>query len=49
MLARAGLSIAMGNAPDAVKAKAHTTTRANDEDGVAHAIDTLILRTGDTE
>jgi len=49
MLARAGLSIAMGNAPDAVKAKAHTTTRANDEDGVAHAIDTIILRTGDTE
>jgi Cof subfamily protein (haloacid dehalogenase superfamily) len=49
MLARAGLSIAMGNAPDAVKAKAHATTRANDEDGVAHAIDTLILRTGDTE
>ncbi len=49
MLARAGLSIAMGNAPDAVKAKAHATTRANDEDGVAHAIDTLILRSGDTE
>lgn len=49
MLARAGLSIAMGNAPDAVKAKAHATTRANDEDGVAHAIDTMILRTGDTE
>ncbi|WP_294195196.1 Cof-type HAD-IIB family hydrolase [uncultured Sphingomonas sp.] len=49
MLARAGLSIAMGNAPDAVKAKAHATTRANDEDGVAHAIDTIILRSGDTE
>lgn len=49
MLARAGLSIAMGNAPDAVKAKAHATTRANDEDGVAHAIDTIILPRGDTE
>ena len=49
MLARAGLSIAMGNAPDAVKAKAHATTRANDEDGVAHAIETIILPRGDTE
>ncbi|WP_394648670.1 Cof-type HAD-IIB family hydrolase [uncultured Sphingomonas sp.] len=49
MMARAGLSIAMGNAPDAVKAKAHATTRTNDEDGVAHAIDTIILRSGDTE
>ncbi|PZQ61756.1 MAG: hydrolase Cof [Sphingomonas taxi] len=43
MLARVGLSIAMGNAPDAVKAAAHETTRANDADGVAHAIDTIIL------
>jgi Cof subfamily protein (haloacid dehalogenase superfamily) len=49
MLARAGLSIAMGNAPEAVKAKAHATTRANDEDGVAHAIETIILPRGDTE
>ncbi|KQN90909.1 hydrolase Cof [Sphingomonas sp. Leaf231] len=49
MLARAGLSIAMGNAPDAVKAAAHETTRANDADGVAHAIDTIILPRGDTE
>ena len=43
MLKRAGLSIAMGNAPDAVKAAAAEVTRANTEDGVAHAIDTLIL------
>ncbi|WP_267379349.1 Cof-type HAD-IIB family hydrolase [Sphingomonas sp. GC_Shp_6] len=43
MLERAGLSIAMGNAPDAVKAKAHEHTTANDADGVAHAIDTIIL------
>lgn len=43
MLARAGLSIAMGNAPDHVKAAAHETTRANDADGVAHAIDTIVL------
>ncbi|WP_375398941.1 Cof-type HAD-IIB family hydrolase [uncultured Sphingomonas sp.] len=43
MLERAGLSIAMGNAPDAVKAAAHDVTDANDADGVAHAIDRLIL------
>ena len=43
MLTRAGLSIAMGNAPDAVKAAAHHVTTGNDADGVAHAIDTLIL------
>lgn len=43
MLRRAGLSIAMGNAPDHVKAAAHATTSANDADGVARAIDTLIL------
>lgn len=49
MLARAGLSIAMGNAPDAVKRAAHKTTRPNDHDGVAHAIDTIILTSGDTE
>lgn len=43
MLERAGLAIAMGNAPDAVKAKAHHVTRTNAEDGVAYAIDTLVL------
>jgi hypothetical protein len=43
MLERAGLAIAMGNAPDAVKAVAGHVTRANDADGVAHAIDTIIL------
>ncbi len=47
MLRRAGLAIAMGNAPDPVKAAAGHTTRTNDEDGVAHAIDTLILPHGD--
>jgi len=47
MLERAGLAIAMGNAPDPVKAIAHQVTAANDADGVAHAIDTIILpRTG---
>ncbi|AXJ94664.1 MULTISPECIES: Cof-type HAD-IIB family hydrolase [unclassified Sphingomonas] len=43
MLDIAGFSIAMGNAPDAVKAKADAVTRANDADGVAYAIDTLIF------
>lgn len=44
MLVKAGLAIAMGNAPDAVKAKAHEVSRANDEDGVAWAIDHIILK-----
>ncbi|SFP73092.1 Cof-type HAD-IIB family hydrolase [Sphingomonas rubra] len=44
MLEKAGLSIAMGNAPDAVKAKAQHVSRANDEDGVAWAIDNIILK-----
>lgn len=43
MLERAGLAVAMGNAPDPVKQAADEVTRANDADGVAHAIDTLIL------
>ena len=47
MLEIAGLAIAMGNAPDAVKDRADEITSANDADGVAHAIDTIILpRTG---
>jgi Cof subfamily protein (haloacid dehalogenase superfamily) len=44
MLARAGLAIAMGNAPDAVKAHAHQVSKANDEDGVAWAIDHFIIK-----
>lgn len=43
MLARAGLPIAMGNAPDAVKAAARHVTEANHADGVALAIDRYIL------
>jgi Cof subfamily protein (haloacid dehalogenase superfamily) len=42
MFARAGLSIAMGQAPDAVRAAADWTTSSNEEDGVAHAIERLI-------
>ncbi len=43
MFARAGLSIAMGQGPAAVRAAADRVTRSNDEDGVAHAIDEIVL------
>ena len=43
MLEAVGLSIAMGNAPPAVQDLADEVTRANDADGVAHAIDTIII------
>ena len=42
MLAKAGFSIAMGNGPEAVRRAAQHVTLGNDQDGVAHAIDTLI-------
>ena len=43
MFARAGLSIAMGQAPPEVRAAARHTSTSNDDDGVAHAIDTILL------
>ncbi len=43
MFDRAGFSVAMGQAPDAVKAKADEVSASNDEDGVAVAIDRFIL------
>ncbi len=43
MLDIAGYAVAMGNAPAEVKALADAVTTGNDADGVAHAIDTLIL------
>jgi Cof subfamily protein (haloacid dehalogenase superfamily) len=43
MFARAGISIAMGQAPQEVRSQARYTTTSNDEDGVAHAIDTILL------
>ena len=43
MFAVAGTSIVMGQAPDAVKAKAGHVSTGNDQDGVAHAIDTILL------
>lgn len=42
MFARAGLSIAMGQAPDAVRAAANLITAANDADGVAAALDLIL-------
>ncbi|WP_346353012.1 Cof-type HAD-IIB family hydrolase [Azotosporobacter soli] len=43
MIRYAGLGIAMGNAPDEVKLQAVAVTLSNEEDGVAHAIDTYLL------
>jgi hypothetical protein len=43
MFARAGHSIAMGQGPQAVRDRADAVTLGNDQDGVAHAIDTMIL------
>ncbi|MDM0110743.1 Cof-type HAD-IIB family hydrolase [Variovorax sp. J22R133] len=42
MFARAGLSIAMGQAPDSVRAAADWVTASNEDDGVARAIERLI-------
>ncbi len=39
----AGYAVAMGNAPPDVQARAAAVTGGNDDDGWAHAIDTLIL------
>lgn len=44
MFAKAGLSLAMGNASAEVKAAADYTTSNNDDDGAAAAIDWFILR-----
>ena len=43
MLTRAGLPIVMANAPDAVREQISVHTRSNADDGVAYAIDTIIL------
>ena len=42
MLRHAGLSVAMGNAKDAVKAVAHRTIGRNDEDGLAIFLEELV-------
>jgi len=46
MFGVAGLSIAMGQAPAAVRRAADVTTASNDEDGFARAIDRFILAAG---
>ena len=43
MFRKSGISIAMGNATDEVKAQATYVTRSNTEDGFAYAIDHFIL------
>jgi len=43
MFARAGLPIAMGQAPEEVRAAARYVSTSNDADGVAHAIDLYLL------
>ncbi|MBB2201470.1 Cof-type HAD-IIB family hydrolase [Gluconacetobacter tumulisoli] len=43
MLDEAGVAIAMGNAPDGVKAHAHFVTDSNGQDGWAHAMERYIL------
>ena len=43
MFEAAGFAIAMGNATDAVKAKADATTAGNNEEGFAQAVERLIL------
>jgi Cof subfamily protein (haloacid dehalogenase superfamily) len=43
MFERSGLSIAMGNAEDDVKASASNVTSSNEEDGFAHAVENFIL------
>ena len=43
MLRAAGLGIAMGNAPEAVRAAADAVTARNDQDGAAIAIERYAL------
>ena len=44
MIEYAGLGVAMGNAPDTIKALADVTTTSNEEDGVATAIKRYVLQ-----
>lgn len=43
IIRRSGLGIAMGNAPERIKAQADDVTLANDEDGVALAVEKYLL------
>ncbi|SDY22959.1 hypothetical protein SAMN05421736_101724 [Evansella caseinilytica] len=42
MLERAGRGVAMENAPEAIKTVCRYTTKSNDENGVAHAIEEML-------
>ena len=44
MFARAGTAVAMGQAPDNVRAAADFVSSSNEQDGVAHAIDQFVLK-----
>jgi hydroxymethylpyrimidine pyrophosphatase-like HAD family hydrolase len=43
MFRQTGVSIAMGNALDDVKAQAKYATRSNEQDGFAYAMDRFVL------
>ena len=43
MIRMAGIGVAMGNAVEALKTEADSVTVTNDEDGVADAIEKLVL------
>jgi hydroxymethylpyrimidine pyrophosphatase-like HAD family hydrolase len=43
MFERAGLSVAMGQAPEVVRAAATHVSRSNEDDGVADAINRFVL------
>ena len=43
MIRTAGIGVAMGNAVEALKAEADYVTVTNDEDGVADAIEKLVV------
>ena len=43
MICMAGIGVAMGNAVEALKTEADYVTVTNDEDGVADAIEKLVL------
>jgi len=49
MIRRAGIGVAMGHAPPDVRQYADYVTGTNDEDGVAHAIQRLVLRSQATD
>jgi hydroxymethylpyrimidine pyrophosphatase-like HAD family hydrolase len=46
MLRMVGLAVAMGNASPQLKAEAHYVTASNDQDGLAHAVEWLVLKPG---